>query len=331
MEQNNTTKQQFNNLDVMKFICTILVVILHIYPFPIKTPQLSIVYFYLQNYVCRVAVPFFFITSGFLLFRKIDLNNIDTTIIKKYCFKIFRLLGIWTFLLFNEGFYHLWYMGALILSIVIITILLKKGIRFRYILLISIITYLIGLFGDAYYGYLLPLKANIVLGNVIRAYDIIFHNTRNGIFFGLLFVSMGIVFSKKQFSIKPVFTILGLTISVIAMFFEVYLLVNNSTPKDYNMFLTLPIVMFFLYQLTLSIKLKNKPIYSKIRIIGMLVFYIHLLTYFFVRLAEKALKNIIILTPYRFILTLSLSIIIAIIIERLSKTERFRWLKYLYS
>lgn len=240
---------QFNGIDIVKFICAFLVCIIHIPPFQTDLFGLNHLNFWLQNYLCRIAVPFYFTASGFLLFRKTEFNNLNQNIIKKYCFKILRLLGTWTFLLFVGGSGQLWYLGALVLAVIILSVLIKKETPMRWIVLISVILFLVGLLGDSYYGFIEPLKSYFIPKLFVVGYETVFSTTRNGVFFGLIFVLIGALFAQKRIVINNIFAIVGLIISFIIMFFEVYLLRHYSHPKDYNMVLSLLPVIFFLFYL----------------------------------------------------------------------------------
>ena len=68
--QNLSKKVNFNGIDVMKFLCAIFVCTIHIEPFGRNIFGVDL-NFWLMNYVCRVAVPFYFVSAGFFLFRKI--------------------------------------------------------------------------------------------------------------------------------------------------------------------------------------------------------------------------------------------------------------------
>lgn len=327
---------QFNGIDIVKFICAFLVCIIHIQPFNVEywgIDKLSYLNFGLQQCLCRIAVPFYFTASGFLLFRKTEFNNLNWSSIKNYCFKILRLLGTWTFLLFVGRSGQLWYLGALVLAVIILGVLIKKEIPMQWIVLISVVLFFIGLLGDSYYGFIEPLKSFFIPKLFIAGYETVFSTTRNGVFFGLIFVLIGALFAQKRIVINNIFAIVGLIVSFILMFLEVYLLKYYSHPKDYNMFLSLLPVIFFLFYLASHIKLKNRPVYGRLRVIGMLIFFIHLFVDYFVDLAIKISNNKIgiNLTAFQFIITILFTTILAVIIERLAKTNRFHWLKYLFS
>lgn len=327
---------QFNGIDIVKFIYSFLICIIHIQLFDVEywdIDELDYLNYVFRHYICRVAVPFYFTVSGFLLFRKTEFNNLNHSRIKNYCFKILRLLGTWTFLLFVGGSGQLWYLGALVLAVTILSVLIKKEVPMRWIVLISFVLFLIGLLGDSYYGFIEPLKSYFIPNLFIVGYETVFSTTRNGVFFGLIFVLIGALFAQKRIVINNIFAIGGLIISFVLMFLEVYLLKQYSHPKDYNMVLSLLPVIFFLFYLASHIKLKNRPIYGRLRVMGMLVFYTHLFVNYFVGLAIEIANNTIgiNLTAFQFVITILFTTILAVTIKRLSKTNRFHWLKYLFS
>ena len=324
---------QFNGIDIVKFICAIMICIMHVQPFSSDVSGFTKLNFWIQNFPCRIAVPFYFTASGFLLFRKTDFNNLNTDRIKNYSFKILRLLGTWTFLLFVGGSWQLWYLGALVLAVIILSVFMKKGIPMRWIVLTSVILFLIGLLGDSYYGFIEPLKSLYISKILIVGYETVFTTTRNGVFFGLIFVLIGALFAQKRIVINNIVVIFGFVLSLVMLFFEIYILRHYSHPKDYNILISLLPSSFFLFYLASHIKLKNRPIYGSLRVIGMLIFFTHLFVNYFVGLAIEIANNKIgiNLTAFQFIITILFTTILAVIIERLSKANRFHWLKYLFS
>ena len=73
--------KQYKSLDFAKFVCAILIIVLHTDPFSSYSKLLT---FGFRNIVTVIAVPFFFATSGFLAFKKIDSLDIDKQ--KSYVF-----------------------------------------------------------------------------------------------------------------------------------------------------------------------------------------------------------------------------------------------------
>lgn len=73
--RNNIGVRELNCIDLMKFICSILVVSIHTSPFKGININLHNGY----SIITKLAVPFFFITAGYFLFRKIKIgkNNFE--------------------------------------------------------------------------------------------------------------------------------------------------------------------------------------------------------------------------------------------------------------
>lgn len=322
-----------NGIDLVKFICAYLVVSIHIAPFPYHLFGIgTALNFYFQQTLCRLAVPFYFIASGYFLFRKMDVHNPDGERIKDYCFKILRFIGIWSILLVVGHTGHMWYLGATVGAVILLTLCLKQGMRFRTIFLLAALLYCIGLLGDSYYGFLEPLKKFTVIHYIVNVYEYFFISTRNGVFMGFIFLTMGAAFARINITIRISTAILGLIGSLILLAAETYLLTKFSSPKDYNMLISLLPASFFLFHLAKNIQLKDRGIYKKLRVIGVLVFYLHQLIYHCVGLGMDILNRRMHqdFSAYAFIATVLLSTLCGILIEWLSRRKRFGWLKLLY-
>ena len=334
------SNHSFYGIDLMKFICAILVCAIHIRPFYVveSFARARTFNFYIQQYLCRIAVPFFFVVAGFFLFRKIDFDNVDFEVIKKYSFKIFRLFGMWYALLFVGSKWHLWYLPTLGIAVWFVAFIIKYKIKARYFIPVIIIFYIIGLLYDSYNGVAIYLSANMVFKKVTVLSNIFFKSCRTALFFGLPFVGMGAVFAKKRISIKPSVSFILFCVSMLLFLGEAYFLrhlnVNNHPfSKDRNLYIMLIPTVFFLFHFCASIRLKPSDIWKKLRILSMLIFYLHLFVYYFVLIALNMFKRhfSINMLGYTFLISMFLILVLSIIIERLSQKEKFSWLKYLYS
>lgn len=94
--------QTYYAIDLAKFVGSILIVMIHIAPFGSTETRNIISYlnFGVQQYLARIAVPFFFVTSGFLLYRKTSLSDFNLEPSKKYVVRIVRLYAIWSLIYF---------------------------------------------------------------------------------------------------------------------------------------------------------------------------------------------------------------------------------------
>ncbi len=329
-----TKTTQYNAIDIFKFICAILVCTIHLTPFPYNAFKYSeSINFYFSNCIARIAVPFYFTTAGFFLFKKTSITNINQVVIKDYCFKLLRLFATWHILLFVGENSHLWYLSASVIAILFITFLLKKKVKLKYLIIISIFLFAIGLLGDTYYQIIKIAKSNNILNYIIMTYEKYFKTTKNGLFFGTIFVLIGLIFATKKIKINFKVAYIGLLISYILLMIETTFLSNHFNPKDYNMYISIVPLIFFTFYMLLNIKLKDRPIYKKLRILSTLIYFSHrMFIYFTSRIIRNLYyKHAIDLSNYRLIITILLTISFAILIEELSKTKKLKFLKYLYS
>ena len=326
----------YNGIDLFKFIGAFLVVIIHVTPFVAKGPipyaeQLN---FLLQKYICRIAVPFYFAASGFLLFKKMDLDHVDIGRVKNYCFKILRLAGIWLLLLGSTNIIQLWYLSAVVVASVLLALLFKFHFRFRSIIVIAGILYAIGLLGDTYNWIIEPLNKIGFMKLYFAEYKAFFPTvTRNGVFMGFIFVLIGAMFAFKKIKMSLKFAYLGFALSMLFLLAEVLILRRHFNPREYSMSIFLVPAIFFLFYIASHVQLKDRDIYKRMRVVGMLIFYLHM----FVRKVLKELFTIIKnhwhldLFGLWCILTIVIVTLLAILVERLSYKEKFRWLRWIYS
>ena len=161
--------------------------------------------FILTRIIARIAVPFFLMVTGFfilpsLMTKKPNYEKVFKSIkktLKLYLVAIILYLPLsiysgqvtFTFkeiindLLFNGTFYHLWYLPATIIALLLVVLLLKK-LKLTTVFFITGILYLIGLFGDSYYGLIVNVPVISDFYNVLfKVFDYI----RNGIFLAPIF------------------------------------------------------------------------------------------------------------------------------------------------
>lgn len=199
------------SIDHMKLIAAFLVVAIHVSPLSGINETGD---FILTRIIARIAVPFFFMVTGyFVLPDSIRHNGRVLKFLKKtgilyltamilylpvnYYAGYFKQLKITTILkdvFFDGTFYHLWYLPAVMLGILICLFLIRiTGQKAAFF--ISLILYLAGLLGDSYYGFtrLFPF--------IEKLYDGIFQissYTRNGIFFAPIFLMLGCLIKNGE-------------------------------------------------------------------------------------------------------------------------------------
>lgn len=325
------TSKNYNGIDLVKFLCSIMVFFIHVPLFQDATTQLQeVVNAALRHSVARLAVPFYFTCSGYFLFRKMPLHNPDIRIIQQYCYKILRLFAIWSILLVVGGNFHLWYLSATIVAVVFLTLLLRTRIKMRCLYFIAVALYTIGLLGDTYHVFAAPLADYRLVKLLIKGYTYFFPRTRNGIFMGFIFVLIGASFSQTGVRLSPKKSLLGLTLSVILLFIELFILRHCDVPPG-NMYILLLPAVYFLFSFTVQWELPDRPIYKRLRAASLWFYFIHLFVDYNVLTAARMFDKYlgIHVLPYRFILSLCATIVLAFGLEALSRRDKFKWLNLL--
>lgn len=320
-----------NGIDFVKFLCSLLVFIIHIPPFPGDSSNFAkYINWVFPHYLCRIAVPFYFVCSGFFLFRKMSTDNLDTDVIKHYCFKILRLIGTWHVLLFIGGKAHLWYLGATVIAVTLLSLCFYFRLNIKHICILACLLYVIGLLGDSYNGLIAPLSSIPIFRYLFKGYTFAFHTTRNGIFMGFIFVLMGAIFSRRTKKINPYTSAFGFLVSMVCLFAEVYLLKSHNIPIDFNMYIFLLPAVYFLFSFAVTIQLKEHSIYKHLRNIGMLVYFLHLFVNRIVSLGISMLDKHLSFSigNYQFFISIFLTIVIAVFLDWLSAKKMFQWIRW---
>ena len=197
--------ESYTGIDVFRLVAAVLIITIHTSPLADLSETGD---FILTRIVARVAVPFFFVTSGFFLISRYHYRTaklcafvkktlliygaaialyIPINLYNGYFKMEYLLPNLIKDIVFDGTLYHLWYLPASVIGGMIAWGLVKK-LDYRKAFAAAAVLYLVGLFGDSYYG---------VIGNVPVCsgfYALIFQvsdYTRNGIFFAPVFFIMG--------------------------------------------------------------------------------------------------------------------------------------------
>lgn len=290
----------YGGLDYFRIIAALLIVAIHTSPLSMFSETTDFIF---TRIICRVAVPFFFMVSGFFLYS--DQNNMKDKV-NRFALKTSVLYGI-TILLylpiniyngyfqtkplltnilkdvfFDGTLYHLWYLPAAIIGAYIVLLLLNKC-KESNALIITTALYIIGLFGDSYYG----ITAKI--GPLRELYHNIFQisdYTRNGIFYAPIFLILGGFIARHKMRYSKYNPLHGLIISTSLMLMEGIILHYFKLQRHDSMYLMLLPCMFFLFKIILSCNMKTKPILRKISTI---IYIIHPLSIVLLRGISKFL------------------------------------------
>jgi surface polysaccharide O-acyltransferase-like enzyme len=315
-----------------------MVFIIHVNPFTEAlegslSPFENRANFWMQNFLCRLAVPFYFVCSGFFLFKKMPSNDINIELVKKYCFKLLHLLGVWTVLLFIGGHVHLWYLGATVVAVVLLSICLYYHIKIKYLVIAACALYTVGLLDDSYFGLIQPFISEGPLSTIYDMFKYFVMDTRNGFFMGYIFVLIGYLFAQGKFKIEIQVAFACLCVSLLCLFAEVFALHFYDIPDDHNMFIFLVPATFFLFAFASSLSFRNRPVYAKLRTVGSLMYFSHLFIQKLVGFGISMIYGIfkIDILPAQFLISLLVTALVAFGIEGLSHKEKFKWINWFIS
>ncbi len=285
----NSQRKEYTGIDCFRVIAAFLVIAIHTSPLAGLGETAD---FILTRVIARVAVPFFFMASGFFLLS--DMENGGKQLGKLIAFikKTAIIYGIamlfylplnvytgavkeWGYLpsllkdiAFDGTFYHLWYLPAAIMGAFIASLLLKK-LKAGQAFIISLFLYIVGLFGDSYYG----ISENVSFVKAVYSGLFSFSDyTRNGIFFAPVFFLLGSLLARqvKRMPLKAGLT--GLAVSVILMLAEGLLLHRFKLQRHDSMYFMLLPCMFFLFQSLLLWKGKSL---KALRNLSLLIYLVH--------------------------------------------------------
>ena len=138
---------------------------------------------------------------------------------------------------FSGSYFHLWYLPALMFALAFVSLIFK--LKKRYAVIISSALFIIGLlFGE--YNFLFPQ-----LKDFADAYGSVFLSSRNGLFFGTIYVCLGGIFAQYDIKLNRSVCILGSIVSAVLLLAESVFLFEFSGMSVANMTIfALPLSVF---------------------------------------------------------------------------------------
>jgi len=281
--------------------------------------------------LARIAVPFYFACAGYFLYCKLDTEHINWRLVRNYIFKILRLYAIWMTIVIFGPKYNLWFLPALAVAVVLLCLLLQYKFSISSLIILSLFFYGIGLLGDSYEGILEMLLNKNSL--VFKGYLFFLHTSFKGIFWGMPFVMIGLVFAKYKIKISSVVAVIGFIVSMILMGAEAYFLVTNHLSRDYNTYVMLLPTIFFLMAFVLNYYYMGcTGNFYRLRVVGIIVYFVHLFVHAILKQLFKMTGGVDCVSSLMlFTLTLLMSVCLGIIVDRLASTTKYSFFKYLYS
>ncbi|WP_297427524.1 acyltransferase [Clostridium sp.] len=273
METKNSV--YYGMVDVLRLVFAILVMMIHTMAFQSVNENLRIA---TSMGICRLAVPFFFIVSGYFLYSRIQSQKEPKATLKRLLILYASWVLIETVALFPVVLGNLnmpiriliqrflfigitgslWYISSLIITIFIIAPLLKRD-KIVFLFIVGFILYLFGTSGDTYNGF----YENTILNPLIKGYTGIFFLPQIGITESVLFLTIGAAISKYKLNEKIKNAGLLSIISIVVLLVEVFVLNKTGIAKDANMYLSAIIAVPFIFIWAINYSKNISPKVSK--------------------------------------------------------------------
>lgn len=248
-------------IDIAKYIAAIFVVAIHTSPFKNISPEIN---FFFINIVCRFAVPFFAVCTGFYMSSIGEKNGLPY-VVKRSLYRMIKLYISWSLIyliyltyvwiksgsnitwLYYKGwlqgtiisfsFYHLWYLISMCYGLCCYSFV-KRFINEKLFTSIIIILWTIQAFGYAYdsYFHLFP--------TIVKNYMNLFSAIFNGLTLMLPLLLTGDMINKYGLSLSNTHIRIGLLISILGLIIEVYILRHIGVERWSFVLLTLPCAFF---------------------------------------------------------------------------------------
>lgn len=349
-------RKRNDGIDLIKFICAFMVVAAHIPPFGIQSGEnlLSGLNFVFRTHLSRIAVAFFFAGNGYFLARKVYASETqDSSVLRPFFIRVIKLYVIWSLIYLpvyiyeniNKGqgilhgclayirlflvtgsYTHLWYLNALAVAALMIAICLRLKMTPKAMMAAAAVLYLLGMFDDTYYG----LISGLPLNKIADLYNYFFFTTRNGVFYAFLFVVLGMLIYTGKPDITARKSAFMFAVSALCMMGELYLLERFSLPRDYSFYLFLIPSVYYLFVLASGLNMKDSAVNQYLGDMSKLIYYLHLLVTFATIPLFCLIPDSLTSTPLRYTVDTAITMALSYLIIRLSRREKFSWLKRIY-
>lgn len=279
-----------------------------------------------------IAVPIYFIISGYLFFSK----PFSVQRLKHQLLRILKLYLVWTVVyvplvirqrvldgtslfrgilafvqafIFSGSYFHLWFLPSLMFTLVFVSLI--RNIKKCYAAIIVATLFIIGL--NESYRFIFPQFTDIS-----EIYEKVFLTTRNGLFFGTIYVYLGYIFVQCKIEIKRSRAVLGIAVSMLLLFFEAIFLFEYRGISVTNLTVfALPVSVYtFIFVQRQEVDIKDEKLLY-LRKLSTVLFCVHPIVIMFFAFVNKHI--VAISTPCTFVLVILGSTFVSVIIVNFSK------------
>ena len=349
---NLSTKTQYYSLDFMKFWCAIMVIALHSVTYSMQglsvdggiphdaTNPVLVYLLPIAHLLTRYAVPFFFVTSSFFLFSKINAQPTDkVSIVKHFVKRILILYAFWLVLnipivlskhvfsttplawwqilvkLIVWGLYDgAWYMVSMIVATLIVYALRNHT---KLLIIIATLGYLLACLSSSYLGLLEDTPIYPIVSS-IHQIGAIYHTPLNA----LIFVAIGKIFADNPSIKTPKLWIL--IVLFLLMYIELVILNLADISRAPDCYITLVPFSAMLFGYVKGIKLTPHHRYAHMRRASAYMYPFHFVLlywsfYLIQALAPTFPTDSVIVSVVVYLLTVIISIVSYYLTYRISK------------
>lgn len=360
MTEIDISKQMtFQAIDIARFLFSLLIVAFHFPPFSGGEQLSALLNFFLLHYLERLAVPFFFVCSGFFLYNGINWTYRNEKKEKAYLVRIIRLYLVWTVIylpysiytfryddagfvhaltiylrdfIFTGSVFHLWYLNALAFAVFLLMISRRRRFNAKSILIIAGLLYMAGLTAQSWFGAIKPLEgaAPIIWAGLKKIGNLIV-TTRNGLFEGFFYVAAGMYIAVNGPKRNKRLVAFGFALSMGGLLAEILILRKLGWIRATDIYLFQAPAAVFLFILLRDMSNQEGKDKRKLRKISGLIYYVHPLAGFLTEIVVESIDSkLSLISPLIFVLVLTLSLLFSVMVLKVSEIKQFSLLKKIY-
>lgn len=249
--------RNYKGIEIFRVVAAFLVIAIHTSPLTTYSGTADFIF---TRVIARVAVPFFFMVTGFFVLSKgmpVRSSLKKLALIYAASAALYLPINVYSGLIqdwglielirqvFFEGtFYHLWYLPAAIIGLWL-TALLMRRLSHGACFAVCIVLYVLGLLGDSYWGLIENVPG---ISSVYNGIFTLMGYTRNGLFLAPIFMLLGAQLHDAKPRAASADAV-GLVVTFAVMLCEALFARAQGWQRHDSMYIMLPFVMYFLFAL----------------------------------------------------------------------------------